>query len=455
MRMPATLLTREICRNYIEENLFGSVINIRKKLSTDIGFIGIELESFPYIIDVQKRIHPVKLYGEKDFLMDVLVRVSAENGGVVSYLNQHANNERHQPHVAAIEFPDGSSFHFEPGGQTEISTAPCNCIEKLLDQLTTMQKMLHTITERNNIYFAQYGTNPWFSVDEIGMQMNKTRYRAMAHYFDNINPFGKQMMLQTCSLQVNVDSGSDWNTRVRRIVAANLLAPFATALFANSCITAGKVNGYKSHRSLIWQCLDATRTGVLPIDRLSKTFDKEDLIGAYLDFALKAPIIFIEDFGDEIFPLNFTLEYWISNSIKGLSPTLTHLKNHLTLLFPEVRLKGYLELRSVDAPPPEWQMIPALFYCGLLYSNEYLDKTLDLLLPFAYQLPTLMEKATGGMESDDIFNISRKLMSFAIEGFSGLSGSFKNKNDISQLISFSERFTLQRKTFADDYLERF
>jgi glutamate--cysteine ligase len=97
-------------------------------------------------------------------------------------------------------------------------------------------------------------------------------------------------------------------------------------------------------------------------------------------------------------------------------------------------------------------MIPAFFYSGLLYSNRHLDKTIDMLLPFASQLPTLMEKATFGLETDDIFNTSKNLMHLAIEGFSGLPEFFKNKNDIHQFVSFFERFTLQRKTFADECL---
>lgn len=446
----STSLTREVCRNYIEE-LFGPAIFNNEKPNNEV--IGLELESFPYLINAQKKIEPVKLYGSKG-LMDALIRVSEQKNGLVRYI-QNNGELHHEALVAAIEFPDGSSFHFEPGAQVEIATAPCSRIEKVNARLKSMQQILQLVTQQENIHFAQFGTNPWFTAEETGMQMSKTRYRAMCRYFDNINSFGKLMMLQTCSLQVNMDTGNDWTTRVKRIVAANLLAPFATAIFANSPVTAGKVNGYKSYRSFIWQHLDKTRTGILPIEKFSETFNKDELIDAYLNFALKAPVIYIEDFGDEIFPAHFTLEYWLTHPIKNLSPTLMHLKNHLSLLFPEVRLKGYLELRSVDAPPAEWQMIPALFYCGLLYSNQYLNKTLDLLLPFASQLTLLMEKATAGLEADELFNISKKLVHLVIETLADLPESFVSKNDIHEMISFSERFTLQRKTFADDCLQKF
>jgi glutamate--cysteine ligase len=455
MHKPPTLLTREICRNYIEKHLFEPGISNTGKLPGEVGSIGLEVESFPYCIDSQKGIHTVNFNDGNGSLLNALMNSSEGFGGVARYLDQGATNDQQEPLICAIEFPDGSSFQFEPGGQVEISTAPCDCMKNLNAQLTSRQEILRLVTEQSNMHFAHFGTNPWFSVQEIGFRMNKIRYRAMAQYFDGINLFGKQMMLQTCSLQVNIDLGIDWTTRIKRIITANLLAPFVTALFANSPVIAGKVNGYKSYRSLIWQHLDPTRTGLLPIDQLSKTLKKEDVIDAYLEFALKAPIIYIEEFGDQVFPVDFTLGYWITNPIQGLLPGINHLKNHLSLLFPEVRLKGYLELRSADVPPPEWQMIPAFFYSGLLYSNRHLDKTIDMLLPFASQLPTLMEKATFGLETDDIFNTSKNLMHLAIEGFSGLPEFFKNKNDIHQFVSFFERFTLQRKTFADECLERF
>lgn len=452
--MLPTVLTREICRNYIEAHLLGPVINNDGPVNDGVGCIGLELESFPYIINAQKGIQPAQLYGSKGSLANALIHVSEQHGGMVQYLDQKGMDERHEPLVAAIHFSDGSNFQFEPGAQIEISTAPCHCIQQLNDQLTGKQQILGCVTQSNHFQFAQYGTNPWFTVDEIGLQLNKTRYRAMARYFDRIGAFGRMMMVQTSSLHVNIDSGSDWSTRSKRYVAANLLAPFATAIFSNSSITAGKVTGHKSYRSYIWQQLDTTRTGVLPIEKLSRTFDKEAIIDAYLDFALKAPVIFIEDFGDELLPEYVTMEYWMKHSVKGLSPVLAHFRNHLTLLFPEVRLKGYLELRSVDVPPPEWQMTPALLYSGLLYSDQYLNKVLDLLLPFASQIPFFMEKATYGLESDDLFHISKKLMQLAIDGFSALPESFKSVKDLHQLISFSQNFPLQRKTFADDLLQK-
>lgn len=450
--MAPHLLTIESCRNFIEAYLLGPAIEQKNNLQNKVDSVGVELECFAYTFDAQRKRFPVKLYESGNSLMKTLVQVSEKHGGIARYFEQNKIQKHCQPAIAAIDFADGSNFQFEPGGQIEISTAPCHSFKKVEKTIQLMQQILHEVSHQTNFHFEQFGTNPWFSVDEIGMQMDKPRYRAMENYFNSLNRYGRQMMLQTCSLQVNVDTGADWTTRTKRYIAANLLAPFATAIFANSPVTAGKVNGFKSYRSYIWQHLDNSRTGVLEIEQLSGSFSKEKIVEAYLHFALHAPVIYIEDFGDEILPSYVTLAYWIANPIKGLFPTLAHFKNHLSLLFPEVRLKGYLELRSIDAPPPEWQMIPVLFYCGLLYTDEYLDKTLDLLLPESARLPLLMEQAAYGLQSDDIFKIAKKLMGMAIEGFSTLPVSYTDQ-DIKQLTdTFCESFTMQRKTFADDLL---
>jgi glutamate--cysteine ligase len=452
--MQSTPLTKEVCRNYIEEHLLGPPIQHGNLLQHQVGSIGLELEAFAYKFTDEKKIQPARLYGGTGSLADALVSVSKLHGGQVRYLDKISDNENHEPLIAAIHFRDGCNFNFEPGAQVEISTAPCDSIAKLTMQLTGMQKILQQLTVNDSFHFTQVGTHPLFTVDAIGMQMNKARYRAMARYFDNIGPFGIMMMMQTCSLQVNMDTGTDWHTRAKRITAANLLAPFATALFANSPVTAGKVNGHQSYRSYIWQQLDTARTGIWLSDQLTGTFDKDALVDAYLNFALMAPVICIEDFGDELLPPQVTMNYWMAHPVKGLLPSLAHFKNHLTLLFPEVRLKGYLELRSVDAPPPQWQLVPALFYSGLLYNDSCLNKVLDLLLPLTTQLPQLMQEATYGLKSDRLYQLARQLMQLAIDGFSLLPLTFTG-DVIQQLISFTQNFTLHRKTFADDMLERF
>ena len=191
------------------------------------------------------------------------------------------------------------------------------------------------------------------------------------------------------------------------------------------------------------------------MDKISKTMDKVGLIDVYLEFALKAPLIYIDELGDCELPDYFTLEYWMANPIQGIKPDSSHLANHFSLLFPEVRLKGYLEIRSVDAPPVKWQWVPVMFYTGLLYSNTSLEQVLELLLPFSSCINEFHRKATYGLLSDEIFDISKKLMTLAIDGFSGLTDDFKKEQHVSELIRFFDKYTNQRRTFADDNPEQF
>jgi glutamate--cysteine ligase len=120
------------------------------------------------------------------------------------------------------------------------------------------------------------------------------------------------------------------------------------------------------------------------------------------------------------------------------------------LLFPEVRIKGYLELRSIDAPPVEWQMIPVLFYAGLLYNAPHLEKTLELLSPLAPDINSFFSLAVKGLESDEVNSYSKELMQLAIEGLSCLPNDLIHKDYIQQLIDFYTKFTLQRRSFADE-----
>jgi len=257
------------------------------------------------------------------------------------------------------------------------------------------------------------------------------------------------MMLQTGSLHINLDLGHDEIIRVKRILAANLLVPFVSAAFCNSASIGGVASKYKSHRSFLWQNLDKKRTGILFLDKMNDSFDQGDLMDEYLEFALNAPLIYISKLGTRALPQDLTMQYWLNNSIDGIHPGISDFENHCSLLFPEVRLKGYLEMRSVDAPPPGYEMVPVIFYTGLLYNDETLDKVLDLLIPQAPTISARFEEAITGLTSDDLFDTSKKLINLAIDGYSALHPDFRGDTYLDRLIDFFEEFTLHRKSFAD------
>lgn len=451
--MKVDKLTHSLIRNYFEKKIFqpNPVENLSFQ-NNDLGCVGVELELFPYSEDkdVRSRCKTVPLYEGSPALIDSLINVAACFRGIASNRkngNTYVSNPRD---IDEIKFPNGDCFLFEPGGQVEISTAPADSIIKLEDSLRLRQHILRAVSLHHNMKFGQRGINPLFKVDDIKNQLQIPRYLALETYLNSIGPYGKQMMLQTCSMHINFDLGKNQKTQVKRIIATNLLVPFATALFANSAVVEETQTRYKSYRNYIWQHVDALRTGILPMDSITNSTTKKDLIDLYLNFALNAPLIYIEKLSNKPLPKHYTFKYWIDNAIEGIWPDESDLENHLSLLFPEVRIKGYIELRTIDAPPLEWQMVPVCFYAGLIYSDIHLNKALETLMPYKKIIDSLYKSATYGLENDEVFEVSKKLMCIAISGFSSLPEDFRHETHLIKLKDFYTNYTLCRKTFADD-----
>lgn len=432
-------LTIESCRAYIQKELFEPK-DYPVAPATSPGLIGVELETFPLRFgNAEKTLaKPVSLEETISCLKEVLQGLSIDWG----------KSPLAQEPLSPIRFPYGASFQYEPGGQIELVTPPCSSLPALIAQLDFQQKILADTTEKHGIHFAQVGTNPWFGAEQIGLQLDKPRYRALQEYFSEIGPYGIQMMRQTCSLHVNLDFGKEEQTQIKRLVATNLLVPFATAIFANSSILERKPTGKKSYRSFIWQQLDPKRSGIW-IGKKCSLPSKEALVNAYLDFALQAPVLHIERLGDRIFPKETTFESWLENPIEGLYPSLPDLENHLSLLYPEIRPKGFLEIRTSDALSKDWQLAPAFFYTGLLYSDQALARTLDLLFPKGEAIESLWRKASFGFASPELLELSQSLMQLAIDGLGALPPAFVGEAAIAKLEAYFAHFTARGRSPAD------
>ena len=410
--------------------------------------MGVELESFTYRIDpITRKAVSVSFQAAEDSLAPALIRAANAAGGQVCYVEEGGENPAKT--VGAIAFSDGNSFTFEPGGQVEISTAPCDNLDELASNVERMQDILKSVTQDAGISFAQIGAQPWFQSEEIGLQVRKQRYLAMDSYFDSIGPFGRRMMRQTCSLQVNLELGCEPSAFVRRFVGANLLSPFSTAIFANSSVFAGKVQEQKSYRSFLWRRLDPRRTGIVGLGKSSSTFAVGDLVDAYLEFALQAPLIYLDGVASPLISPNFTWERWLREPLQGHEPTTALLANHLSLLFPEVRPRGHVEIRSIDVLPVEWQLVPASFYAGLLLPEKQLEKTLDCLLPLIPRMDVLLEQAPWGLASPELSSLANRLMKLAIDGLVSLPKEFRGRGHLESLVSFYEGFTARGRTLAD------
>ena len=226
------------------------------------------------------------------------------------------------------------------------------------------------------IGFLGLGMSPKWKLGETPV-MPKQRYRIMAEYMPHVGTRGLDMMFRTCTVQVNLDFSSEADMRDKLCVGL-ALQPIATALFANSPFTENKPNGFLSARAEIWRDTDRYRTGMLPFAFLDGFgFER------YVEWALDVPMYFVVRGGRYHAMTNFTFRQFMDglapNDLPAPRPTMGDFKNHLSTLFPEVRLKTYLEMRGADGGP--WRRLVALpaLWTGLLYDQTSLDAAKELI----------------------------------------------------------------------------
>ncbi|WP_370208041.1 glutamate--cysteine ligase, partial [Pararhodobacter marinus] len=269
---------------------------------------------------------------------------------------------------------DGANVSLEPGGQLELSGAPLETIHQTCDEVNEHLREVKSIADEVGVGFIGLGAAPEWTHEQMPM-MPKGRYRLMTDYMPKVGTHGTQMMYRTCTVQVNLDFASEADM-VQKLRVALALQPVATALFANSPFFEGKPNGHKSWRSRIWRDLDPSRTGTLP-------FVFEDGMGfeRYVDYALDVPMYFVYREGKYINALGQSFRDFLKGELPALPgemPTLSDWADHLTTIFPEARLKKYLEMRGADGG--QWRRLCALpaLWVGLLYDQSALDAAWDL-----------------------------------------------------------------------------
>ncbi|NOX41980.1 MAG: glutamate--cysteine ligase [Alphaproteobacteria bacterium] len=270
---------------------------------------------------------------------------------------------------------DGANISLEPGGQLELSGAPLESIHQTCDEVNTHLVEVQEVADLIGAGFIGLGAAPQWTHEQMPV-MPKGRYRLMTGYMGKVGTHGTQMMYRTCTVQVNLDFGSEADM-VQKFRVALALQPVATALFANSPFFEGKINGHQSWRSRIWRDLDPARTGTLP-------FVFEDGMGfeRYVDYALDVPMYFVYRDGKYIDALGQSFRDFLRGELPALPgemPTLSDWADHLTTIFPEARIKQYMEMRGADGG--QWRGLCALpaFWVGLLYDQSALDAASDLI----------------------------------------------------------------------------
>ena len=322
--------------------------------------IGTEHEKFVYRLDDHRAPSWDEAGGIRDLLMGLTEfgwEPVLENGKVI-----------------ALKGVDGN-VSLEPAGQFELSGAPLENLHQSCAESGRHLQQCKAIGDRLGLGFLGLGMWPDKARSDLPV-MPKGRYKIMLDYMPKVGSLGLDMMLRTCTIQVNLDYSSEADM-VKKFRVGLALQPVATALFANSPFTEGKPNGYKSFRSHIWEDTDPDRTGMLP-------FVFEDGFGyeRYCDYALNVPMYFVYRDGRYIEVAGESFRAFLEGKLPqlpGEKPTLTDWTDHLSTAFPEVRLKSFLEMRGADGG--RWSRICALpaLWVGLLYDDAALDEAWELV----------------------------------------------------------------------------
>jgi glutamate--cysteine ligase len=313
---------------------------------------------------------------------------------------------------------DNGAITLEPGGQFELSGAPVRTIHETCAEVHTHLHQVKEVAAELGIGLIGLGFDPKWRREDIPWTP-KGRYKIMRDYMPKRGGLGLDMMLRTCTVQVNLDYASEADM-VRKFRVSLALQPVATALFANSPFKEGKPNGFLSYRSHVWTDTDPDRTGILPF-----VFEPGMGFERYVDYLLDVPMYFVFREGRYLDASGQSFRDFLKGRLPALSgeiPTTGDFADHVTTVFPEVRLKRYLEMRGADGGP--WKRLCALpaLWVGLLYDEGALAAADELTRGWTLEdhqhlrreVPRLGLKTPfrGGTVQD----LARRVLSLSLEG---------------------------------------
>ncbi len=323
--------------------------------------IGTEHEKFAFRLSDLK---PLPYDGE-DGIRELLMRLT-RFGWTPVYEGEN---------VIALSSETGGSVSLEPAGQVELSGAAVENIHQTCDEVSSHLNQVKAVAREMGIGFVGLGARPKWPVGDMPW-MPKGRYKIMREYMPKRGDHGLEMMQSTCTVQVNLDFCSE-SSMVEMFRVSLALQPIATALWANSPFSGGKPNGFLSYRSQIWTDVDPDRSGMLP-------FVFEDGMGfeRYVDYALDVPMYFVYRDGKYIDASGQSFRDFMRGELPaypGHKPVMSDWADHISTIFPEVRLKTFLEMRGADGGP--WNRLCGLsaFWVGLLYDSDARTAAWDLV----------------------------------------------------------------------------
>ncbi|MEH6773065.1 MAG: glutamate--cysteine ligase [Cereibacter changlensis] len=346
---------------------------------------------------------------------------------------------------------DGANVSLEPGGQFELSGAAVETIHDTAAELDTHLREVADVAGRIGARFMGVGAAPIWTHDQMPV-MPKGRYRLMTDYMGRVGTHGTQMMYRTCTVQVNLDYASEADM-VQKLRVALALQPVATALLASSPFFEGKPNGHKSWRSRIWRDLDASRTGMLPF-----AFEEGMGFQRYVDWVLDVPMYFVYRDGHYIDALGQSFRDFLRGELPALpgeKPTLSDWADHMTTVFPEARVKKYIEMRGADAGPKDrLNALPAL-WVGLMYDQSALDAAWDLAKGWSAETREALRVAASvdGLQAEaggvKMLDLAREVVAIAQAGLKARGHGEEGFLDVLAESAASGR------VLADDLLARY
>ena len=326
--------------------------------------IGTEHEKFVFYTNNLKRVSYLGASG----ISELLNALAIKNNWVKIIENKN---------TIGLKDDTGASISLEPGGQLELSGTPLESLHQTCKETGQHLKIMKEVMSGLGLSMVGVGYDPKWARSDISF-MPKGRYEIMKNYMPKVGQLGLDMMLRTCTIQVNLDFASE-KDMIEKFQISMALQSVATALFANSPFIEGKPSGYLSSRAMVWTDTDPYRTGVPEI-----VFDANFGYESWLNYVLEVPMYFVYRDGKYIDVAGNSFVDFMGGKLKGFEgqyPTIKDWEDHITVAFPEVRLKQYLEMRGADGGP--WNIICALpaLWVGLLYDSQSQSDALSLAKP--------------------------------------------------------------------------
>ncbi|MBX3572538.1 MAG: glutamate--cysteine ligase [Mesorhizobium sp.] len=360
--------------------------------------------------------------------------------------------------IGLVEPTGQGAISLEPGGQFELSGAPLETIHQTCREGNAHLAQLREIAEPLGIRFLGLGGSPKWTLAETP-KMPKSRYGIMTRYMPKVGTKGLDMMYRTCTIQVNLDFESEADMR-RKMQVSLKLQPLATALFANSPFTDGKPNGLQSWRGDIWRDTDNQRSGLLPF-----CFSPDFGFADYVDWALDVPMYFVIREGRYIDMTHMTFRDFMAGKARSEvpdgMPTMGDWANHLSTLFPDVRLKRFLEMRGADGGP--WRRICALpaFWVGLLYDDAALDAAEELTRDWTFEEVRAMRDAVPKKALSTVFRnrslleVARETLAISRLGLKNRARKNRDGYDETSFLSTLDEVVARGTTSAEEMLSAY